>query len=128
MHALSWEVEYTDEFDEWWNDLEVGDQDAIDIAIGQLEERGPALGRPLVDQIKSSKHNNMKELIPPSSDIRVLFAFDPRRAAILLIGGNKAGEWDRWYLEFVPRADALYDDHLKILEKEAKEAIHAEDT
>ena len=127
-HALSWEVEYTDEFEEWWNDLEVDDQNAIFVAVAQLEDRGPALGRPLVDQIKSSKHKNMKELIPPASDIRVLFAFDPRRTAILLIGGNKAGEWDKWYEEFVPKADWLYDDHLQILKKEAEEAKHAKDT
>ena len=127
-HALSWDVEYTNEFEEWWNDLEVDDQDAIFVAVGQLEDRGPALGRPLVDQIKSSKYKNMKELIPPASDIRVLFAFDPRRTAILLIGGNKAGEWDKWYEEFVPKADRLYDDHLETLKKEAEEAKHAKDT
>jgi hypothetical protein len=127
-HALSWDVEYTDEFEEWWNDLEMDDQDAIFVAVGLLADRGPALGRPLVDQIKSSKYKNMKELIPPASDIRVLFAFDPRRTAILLIGGNKAGEWDKWYEEFVPKADGLYDDHLETLKKEAEEAKHAKDT
>jgi hypothetical protein len=128
MHALFWEVEHTDEFEEWWNELTEEEQDAIDVAVGQLEEKGPVLGRPLVDQIKSSKHKNMKELIPPASDIRILFAFDPRRMAILLIGGNKAGQWVKWYLEFVPKADELLDEHLEILKKEADEVRHAENT
>jgi hypothetical protein len=128
MHALSWEVEHTDEFEEWWNELAEEEQDTIDVAVGQLEDKGPVLGRPFVDQIKSSKHKNMKELIPPASDIRILFAFDPRRIAILLIGGNKAGEWWKWYVEFVPKADELFDEHLEILEKEADEAKHAENT
>ena len=127
MHAL-WEVEYTDEFEEWWMELTEEDQDAIDVAIGQLEGKGPALGRPFVDLIKSSRHKNLKELIPLASDIRVLFAFDPRRTAILLIGGNKAGDWDKWYLDFVPKADALFDEHLEILEREVEEAKHAKDT
>jgi hypothetical protein len=70
----------------------------------------------------------MKELIPLASDIRVLFAFDPRRMAILLIGGNKRGDWDRWYAEFVPKADELFDQHLEILEKEAREVDYAKDT
>jgi hypothetical protein len=83
-----------------------------------LERRGPALGRPLVDTIKQSRHKNMKELIPPASDIRVLFAFDPRRAAILLIGGDKSGEWSEWYDRMVPVADDLFDEHLRELESE----------
>jgi len=77
-----------------------------------LQERGPALGRPFADTVKQSRHANMKELIPPSSTIRVLFAFDPRRTAILLIGGDKRGEWMRWYDRTVALADDLYDEHL----------------
>ena len=119
MHTLSWEVEYTDEFEEWWEELSEEEQEAIDVAIGQLESEGPALGRPFVDQIKSSRHKNMKELIPLASDIRILFAFDPRRTAILLLGGDKSGEWDKWYLQFVPDADDLFDEHLEIIKKEA---------
>ncbi|HEY3921402.1 MAG TPA: type II toxin-antitoxin system RelE/ParE family toxin [Gaiellaceae bacterium] len=80
--------------------------------------RRPSLGRPLVDTIKQSRHKNMKELIPPASDIRVLFAFDPRRAAILLIGGDKSGEWSTWYDRMVPVADDLFDEHLRELESE----------
>ena len=76
-----------------------------------LEERGPALGRPLADNVHQSRHPNMKEL-RPTPTIRILFAFDPRRIAILLIGGDKSGSWNRWYQEFVPIADDLYDEHL----------------
>ena len=89
--------------------------------IGVLEEKGPALRRPHVGLIVSSKHANMKELIiqHKGKPYRVLFAFDPRRAAILLIGGDKTGD-NLWYERFVPVADELYDDHLKQLRKEGQ--------
>jgi len=90
-----------------------------------LAQRGPALGRPLVETIKQSRHANMKELIPPASDIRVLFAFDPRRTAILLIGGDKTGEWTAWYDRMVPAADDRCDEHLQEIEREG--APHAQD-
>ncbi|MCO5310254.1 MAG: type II toxin-antitoxin system RelE/ParE family toxin [Austwickia sp.] len=64
-----------------------------------LQERGPALGRPLVDTVTASRHRNMKELRPGSSgrsELRILFAFDPKRQAILLVAGDKAGDWQRW--------------------------------
>jgi hypothetical protein len=108
---MSWEIEFTDEFEAWWDSLSEEAQDAIDAAVEVLEERGPGLGRPLADTISRSRHSNMKEL-QPTSTIRVLFAFDPRRTAILLVGGDKAGSWNRWYDEFVPVADDLYDAHL----------------
>lgn len=127
MHTLSWDIEHTDEFEEWWMELSEEDQEAIDVAVGQLETKGPTLGRPFVDQIKSSRHKNMKELIPLGSDIRILFAFDPRRIAILLIGGNKSGEWEQWYRTFVPKADKLFDEHLETLEKEAAETRNGKD-
>jgi hypothetical protein len=76
---MAWEVEYTDQFGEWWDDLTEGQQESITAAVKVLERRGPALGRPLVDTIRQSRHANMKELIPPASNLRVLFAFDPRR-------------------------------------------------
>jgi hypothetical protein len=115
---MTWEVEYTDQFREWWDDLGEKEQEAVTAAMNVLERRGPALGRPLVDTIKQSRHKNMKELIPPASDIRVLFAFDPRRAGILLIGGDKSGEWSAWYDRMVPVADDLFDEHLRELESE----------
>lgn len=84
---MEWEVEYTDEFSAWWDSLTVGAQDAIDDAVATLMRLGPALGRPYVDNIKGPRHSNMKEL--RISSMRILFAFDPRRVAILLIGGDK---------------------------------------
>jgi hypothetical protein len=115
---MSWEVEFTDQFDEWWSDLTAEEQEAITAAVMFLEERGPALGRPLVETIKHSRHANMKELIPPASNIRVLFAFDPRRAAILLIRGDKSGKWNAWYDQMVPLADDLFDEHVQELASE----------
>jgi hypothetical protein len=82
---------------------------------------GPALGRPLVDTVHQSRHANMKELRPPSSNLRVLFAFDPRRTAILLILGDKTGRWDAWYDEMVPVADDLYDAHLEEITAEVRD-------
>ena len=113
-----WVVEYTDQFEEWWNTLSSDDQDAISVAVEFLEERGPALGRPVVDTIRRSRHANMKELRPREGNIRVLFAFDPRRSAILLIGGDKTHAWNVWYARMIPIADQLYDEHLEELRSE----------
>ena len=111
-----WEVEYTDEFGTWWSSLQPEEQDRVAAAVELLEEAGPSLGRPLVDQIKGSKHPHMKELRP--GNMRALFAFDPSRTAILLLGGDKSGHWEGWYVEAIPEADRLYDEHLKNLLEE----------
>ena len=76
---VRWEVEYTDEFEEWWTTLTMNDQAAVDRAVQELAERGPALGRPWVETITGSRHPNVKELRPRGGHLRVLFAFDPRR-------------------------------------------------
>jgi hypothetical protein len=110
---VAWEIAHTDEFFAWWESLTAKEQRAISAAIGLLERDGPALGRPLVDTVHGSRHANMKEL--RVSTIRILFAFDPRRVAILLIGGNKAGRWQEWYDEMIPVADRLYDAHLRTI-------------
>jgi hypothetical protein len=76
-------------------------------AVAALREEGPTLGRPLVDRIQGSRIHHLKELRPGSggrSEIRVLFAFDPARSALLLLGGGKAGNWQRWYRENIPSA------------------------
>ena len=117
---MVWEVEFTAEFEGWWNGLTTEEQEDIAAVVGVLEEKGPALRRPYVGQIVTSKHApHMKELIiqHQGRPYRVLFAFDPRRTAILLIGGDKTGN-DRWYEQFVPVADKLYDEHLGQLKKE----------
>lgn len=113
-----WNVEYTDQFEDWWLTLSEQEQEAMTAAVEALEDRGPALGRPFVDSIQASRHANMKELRPRGGHMRVMFAFDSRRTAILLIGGDKTGQWESWYDEMVPIADALYDEHLRAIEKE----------
>jgi hypothetical protein len=118
---MAWEVEYTDEFGAWWNNLTSEEQEDIAARVGVLEEKGPSLRRPHVGPIIISRHPNMKELIVQHAGrpYRLLFAFDPRRTAILLIGGDKTGN-PRWYEEFVPVADLLYDKHIVQLKKEGE--------
>jgi len=113
-----WQVEYTDEFELWWEELNTDDQERVTAAVELLEEFGPALGRPAVDTLEGSRHANMKELRPLGGFIRVLFAFDPRRTAILLCDGDKSGRWKAWYAEAIPVADRLYDEHLETLASE----------
>ena len=100
-----------DEVDEWFLDLARRDPETADrvaAAIDVLAERGPALGRPLADRIKGSSLHHLKELRPPSTSVRVLFAFDPERQAVLLIGGDKAGQWTGWYTKAIPVAEERY--------------------
>jgi hypothetical protein len=113
-----WDIEVTNEFAEWLNRTTDDQFVSIAEAVDALGIEGPALGRPLVDTIKSSRHSNMKELRPRGGNIRILFAFDPRRSAILLLGGDKSGRWNDWYRRAVPRADELYDEYLVELRKE----------
>jgi hypothetical protein len=115
---MNWEVEYTDEFGGWWDGLDAGAQDVVGAAIEKLQEVGPGLGRPFVDTVQGSRHANMKELRPRGGNIRMLFAFDPRRMAILLIGGDKTGRWQTWYDAMIPVADDLYDVYLAELREE----------
>jgi hypothetical protein len=118
---MSWEVEYTDEFEAWWNRLGEGEQDAIAVVVGLLEGKGPYLPFPYSSGIATSRHGHMRELRIQyrGNPYRVLYALDPRRIALLLLGGCKVGD-DRWYIENVPIADRLYDEHLKTLETEEK--------
>ena len=111
-----WDVEVTDQFEQWWDTLSVEEQESIEAAVELLEQRGPGLGRPLVDTVKGSRHANMKEL--RAGTTRVLFAFDPKRTAILLIGGDKRDRWQEFYVQTIPLADDLLDGHLKELESE----------
>lgn len=118
-YSSSWEVEVTDQFIEWWSALSDVQQRAVTDRVDLLAERGPDLGRPLVDRIHSSRHQSMKELrAARGGALRVLFAFDPRRQAVLLLGGDKTGEWNAWYSSAVPLADDLYDEYLAELENE----------
>jgi hypothetical protein len=93
----------------------------VNQAILVLERNGPAEGRPLVDSITASRVANMKELRPPSggrSEVRILLVFDPWRSAILLVAGDKSGQWERWYRAAIPMAEQMYDDYLAEREKE----------
>ncbi len=116
---MAWEVEFTDQFEGWWTELSEADQDKITAAVNVLAAEGPKLKRPLVGKIEgTTRHHHLKELIPPASSIRILFAFDSRSSAILLLGGDKRGHWTGWYERSVPAAEDLYDDHLYQLARE----------
>jgi len=93
----------------------------VNQAILILERNGPAEGRPLVDTVTASRLPNMKELRPPSagrSEIRILFVFDPYRSAVLLVAGDKSGQWSRWYRTAIPEAKHLYEDYLDSRKRE----------
>ncbi|MHB1583187.1 MAG: type II toxin-antitoxin system RelE/ParE family toxin [Acidimicrobiales bacterium] len=114
-----WEVEVTDEFLDWWHGLDIDQQESVTDRVDLLAERGPDLGRPVVERIHSSRHHHMKELrASKGGALRVLFMFDPRRQVILLLGGDKSGEWEVWYDQAVPLADDLYDVYLAELRDE----------
>lgn len=120
--AERWEVVLVAEVAEWFVRLVVTDpvtaarvEDAIDL----LASHGPSLGRPIVDSVVGSRIHNMKELRPGStgrSEVRLLFVFDPRRRAVALVAGDKAGDWRGWYATGIPLAEARYAAHLAELD------------
>ena len=119
-------MEFHPACEEWADGLDGPDAEALLAAIRVLRDQGPTLGRPLVDTIQGSRHSNMKELRPGSTgrtEIRVLFAFDLERAAILLVGGDKSDDWSGWYESNIPIADDRFDEHqAKLDAKRAKKA------
>jgi len=116
---MAWTVEYTDEFGAWWTELSETQQDRIAATVKLLEEKGASLPFPFSSGINGSRHEHMRELRVQSrgNPLRIFYAFDPRRTAILLIGGDKTGR-SRFYEQMVALADALYDTHLEELRKE----------
>ena len=112
------EIEATDAFEEWWRTLTETEQDDVTAIVELLGERGPQLPFPYSSGVEGSKFSHMRELrIQSHGDpLRVFYAFDPRRVAVLLIGGIKAGRDKRFYRRLVPKADVLYEEHLKSLE------------
>ena len=116
---MAWDVEYTNEFGDWWVGLAEGEQENITAVVELLAEHGPGLRFPWSSGVTGSRHGHIRELRVQSSGrpVRVFYAFDPRRTAVLLIGGDKTGD-DRFYKQFVPLADRLYDEHLKELKEE----------
>jgi hypothetical protein len=115
-----WAVATTDAFDEWFRELSEGGRVEVTAKVELLKLLGPQLGRPHADTLKGSKHANMKELRADTKDqvLRIAFAFDPNREAILLVGGNKSGIGQkRFYKQLIAKADALFDTHLATLAK-----------
>jgi len=112
-------IEHTNEFEEWWQTLSEAEREDITAVVLLLEDAGTALPFPYSSGINGSRHSRMRELRiqHKGQPYRVLYAFNPLRNAILLIGGNKGGD-DRWYETYVPIADDLYDVHLDELRKE----------
>ena len=115
----SWKVNQTSSFELWFRELDDDAKEDIYAAMLVLAEIGPSLGRPRVDTVYGSRHSNMKELRVQSNGrpIRILFAFDTKRDAILLCGGDKTGE-KRFYEVMVRQADQLFDEHLEGLKNE----------
>jgi hypothetical protein len=119
MVKVSWVVD-VEMITDWLAGLDDRSHELVIAALELLAERGPLLGRPLVDTVTSSRHNNMKELRPGSAgrtELRALFAFDPQRAAIMLVAGDKQAQWKGWYDQNIPIADDLFDTHLNKLKQ-----------
>jgi len=121
---MAWNVEYTDEFEAWWIGLDEGEQIDIAAVVGLLEEKGPHLPYPYSSDVKGTKYGAIRELRiqHKGKPYRILYAFDHRRAAILLIGGKKTGG-KRWYEQYVPLAERIYEEHMKSLEDEQGGAL-----
>ncbi|MEU7905181.1 type II toxin-antitoxin system RelE/ParE family toxin [Actinoplanes sp. NPDC049118] len=111
MVSDEWEIYLVDEVRDWIGSLDPVAHARVVQAIDLLAERGPGLGRPLVDTIHDSTIANLKELRPGT--VRILFAFDPWRSSILLVAGDKAGRWNEWYAEAIPLAEHRYETYLK---------------
>lgn len=116
---MAWEIEFSPEFGRWWDSLNASEQQSVDFSVSLLQQVGPTLKMPHSSGIEISSHRHMRELRiqHEGRPYRVLYAFDPRRVALLLIGGDKTGN-SRWYEEHVPLADAIYNRHLRELESE----------
>ncbi len=111
---MTWDVEYTEVFFEWWDALTESEQEDVAAYVGLLEKRGPNLPFPYSSKVFGSRFDHMRELRPQHQGrpYRVFYAFDPRRMAILLIGGDKTGD-NRFYEKYIPLADKIYEQHLK---------------
>lgn len=108
----------TDEAKRWFTGLDDRRAEQVAIMLNALQEQGPALSGPLCKRIRHSRHHNMKELRSVGGHLRILFAFDPQRRAIILTGGDKAGNWTRFYTHHIPLADRLLDEHLRTCGRE----------
>jgi hypothetical protein len=107
------EVEYSDAFGTWWESIGEGEQESVAHVVGLLEARGPTLGHPHSSAIAGSRCGHLRELRVQhrGRPLRVFYAFDPRRVAVLLVAGDKSGD-DRFYERMIPIADRIYQEHL----------------
>jgi hypothetical protein len=117
--SMAYMVKASAEFGEWFSKQEEDLQDKVAASVGLLEEHGPQLSRPYADTLEASKISNLKELRVQhkGEPYRILYAFDPTRQALLLIGGNKAGD-KRWYKRMIPLAETIFERHLEGLGRE----------
>lgn len=116
-----WTIDYS-LIEQWLDQQDTETVALIFAALEILQDEGPNLGRPLVDTVKGSGLKNMKELRPASageSEIRILFAFDPSRQAVMLLAGDKArgrnsrAKWSGWYKKAIPEAEKIYAKYLR---------------
>jgi hypothetical protein len=105
-----WDVYLVDEVRDWLRALDPATRQRVARAIDLLVEIGPGLGRPVVDTIRGSTLTNLKEL--RVGTVRVLFVFDPWRAAVLLVGGDKDRRWTEWYRSAIPLAEQRYETYV----------------
>lgn len=117
MGASEYRVEVTDSYEAWWRLLALDEKESVGVVVRLLRVLGPRLPFPYSSGVKGSAYRHMRELRVQhrGRPFRILYAFDPRRTAILLLGGDKTGD-GRWYERLVPRADRLYETHLRGLE------------
>ena len=118
-----WEVRY-ELIRDWLDEQDTKTLAGIADAVEMLEQMGPNLGRPLVDTLTGSRLNNLKELRPSSSgtsEVRILFVFDPTRRAVFLVAGDKSNgksrknRWNGWYRKAIPLAEKRYEQYLNSL-------------
>jgi hypothetical protein len=124
---MPYKVIFLDSFTAWLNAQSEELQDRSIAHITLLKERGPLLGRPYADTLKGSEITNLKELrfAFERAPIRILFAFDPKPQAIIILGGNKATD-KRWYQTNIPIAEKLYREHLEKQKKSDEETASPE--
>lgn len=119
MLSCMWDILMLEPVEEWYLKLAVEDPVTAKLvanALYHLSRTGPLEGRPLVDKIKGSRIHNLKGLRPGSSgrtEIRMLFVFDPKRQAVILVAGDKSGQWNDWYRKNIPIAEERYLDYLQ---------------
>jgi hypothetical protein len=121
---VAWTVDFHDAFVAEYHGLPKEVQDELLACVTLLEQFGPLLGRPRVDTLNGSRHASMKELRFDAADgvWRFAFAFDSRRKAVILCGGDKSGgSGKRFYVQLINRADARFDAHVNAIKKQKRQ-------